>query len=531
MASMVYYFAMNIHLIIHNIGFIISAGAALGIFFFFVLNKERTTASITFGLLTLCVAIWIIAHVIGVSVSDPVLSRNILMLNLVMIGFAAPLNVHSVLAFLGKARERWYMLAIIYAAGIFMTVWFAWHPDLFLLPSVPKMYFPNYYNPGILNWTRMAFFFGVCMVYMLVELFIGYIHEAEAKKKQQMKYLIIAIIIGYAVGNMPNFLVYNIPIDPFWGTLFVALFAVPFIYGIIKYELFDIRVIAKKAFVYSISIAAVGGLIILFDYSNRLIESVYPNFPVWITPLISAILVVLVAGFVWRTLREGDLLKYEFITTVTHKFRTPLTHIKWASENLSKGSLSADGKTQVEYIKTADEKLVELTGLLMNVSETENSNYEYHLARGDISRFLNEIAEGYREHYAIKKITETSDIQPGLYAEFDESRIKFVLQTLLENAINYTSEGGTVSISMKMSGSDIVCSVKDSGIGIPKDELPRLFSKFYRGSGAKLADTEGMGIGLYISRQIMARHRGKIWAESEGPGKGSTFSFSLPMAG
>jgi signal transduction histidine kinase len=237
--------------------------------------------------------------------------------------------------------------------------------------------------------------------------------------------------------------------------------------------------------------------------------------------------VVLAAAVVWRKLRQGDLLKYEFVTTVTHKFRTPLTHIKWASENLSGSLLSADARVQLGYIQGANEKLVELTGLLVNISEAENSDYQYRINRGNISNLVEEVMDGLKEHYAIKKITPSRNIEHELYANFDESRVKFVLQTFIENAVHYTPEGGTLIISLARAGRNILCSVKDSGIGIPKDELPRLFSKFYRGTGAKLADTEGMGIGLYISKEILKRHDGKIWAESEGPGKGSTFSFSL----
>ena len=448
-----------------------------------------------------------------------------------MVGLAAPFNVHAVLAFLGKARKQWYLLTIIYIAGLFLMVWFILYPDLFLLPSVPKMYFPNYYNHGILNWAGQVFFFGVCFVYMMISLGIASHQEIDSRRKQQIKYLMVGLALGYAVGNMANFLVYDIPIDPFWGTLFMTLFFIPFIYGIVKYELLDIRIIAKQAFSYGIGIGAVGGLIILFNYSNRLVETVYPNFPFWITPLISAIFVVLVAGLIWRKLRESDILKYEFVTTVTHKFRTPLTHIKWASENLSKSTLSADDQTQVKYIQSADEKLVELTRLLMNISETESSGYEYKMVRDDLSALVTEVEKGMREQYSIKNMTVIVKIEPSIYALFDQSRIRFIVQTFIENAIRYTPEGGTILISLTSKGNNVIFSVKDTGVGIAKDELSLIFSKFYRSKEARQADTEGMGIGLYVSKEIISRHNGKIWAESEGAGKGSVFSFSLEKAG
>ncbi len=126
--------------------------------------------------------------------SDPVLSGHILMFNL-SIFFIGAFQVHSVLAFLKKDRKLWYIIALLYASALCMVIFFIIHPDLFLLPSVPKMYFPNYYNPGILNWTRLVFMYGICVVYAFVELVIAYKKSStDAKKRNQIKYYLIAII-------------------------------------------------------------------------------------------------------------------------------------------------------------------------------------------------------------------------------------------------------------------------------------------------------------------------------------------------
>ena len=113
-------------------------------------------------------------------------------------------------------------------------------------------------------------------------------------------------------------------------------------------------------------------------------------------------------------------------------------------------------------------------------------------------------------------------------ARIDVSRIKFIIQTYIENAIHYSLENPVITVSAHRDGARIVCTVADNGIGIPTSELPFLFAKFYRGSDARLADTEGMGIGLFMSKEIIKRHHGKIWAESDGPHKGSVFAFSIP---
>ena len=517
---------MNIHLLIHNIGFIVSAITGTAAAFFILFNNKRSMTNISMALVMLSLVVFIISHVIGVNTVDPIASRNILMFNLSNF-FVGMFLVHCVLAYLGKDKARWPILALLYTTGIGLTVWFTFNPDLFLLPSVPKMYFPNYYAAGLLNWTRIAYLYVICLPYVFTEIALAYNATPDTHIRNQYRYLFLAILTTSAVGFIANFLVYNIFVDPLWATAFLVFFAIILIYGTLKYELFDIRIIAKQAFLYAIGIVIVGGLIALFDYSNRIVIFFYPGFPSWISPFISAVIVVSIAGAIWRKLREEELLKYEFITTVTHKFRTPLTHIKWASENLSPKITVTDDRIQLNYIQSANEKLVELTSLLMNISETENSDYEYKLGHSSVSKLVDEISIGLTEQYEIKKLHITKEVEPDIYAEVDESRIKFIIQTFIENAIHYTPDEGTIDISLKRSGRDLIFSVTDSGIGIAPEELPRLFHKFYRGHNARLTDTEGMGIGLYMSKEIIGRHKGKIWASSTGTGKGSVFCFSL----
>ena len=517
----------NLHLIIHNVVGIISAIVAMGLSIFILVSAPRKMANVTFSLMCLSITIFVVSHVIGVNISDPYISRLVLMFNL-SIFFIGIFNLHAILCLINKSRQNRLILVILYSFVTFITIFFIFNPDLFLLPSVPKMYFPNYYEPGILNWIRIVFLAGIilsCVIYFLLKA------RREAKTDLDHKrylYQLEAQIIGYIFGHIPNFLVYNINIDPVWGMAFVSLFAVPFVYGAVRYGLFNVRVIAQQAFWYSIAVTVIGGLITLFNYFNNWIREFYPNFPAWTTSFGSAILVVAASVIVWRRLRESDLLKYEFITTATHKFRTPLTHIKWATENLEKSQTAEDRMAQIGYIKDANAKLVELTNLLVNVSEAESLGYEYHLERTDVSAVIEESISALSNQFSIKSQKLIKSIEPNLYILGDASRIKFVVQTFVENAIHYTPEEGVITVSANRKDRNIIFSVIDSGIGISKEEFTYLFSKFYRGSQARLADTEGMGIGLYIAKEIITHHKGKIWAESVGVNKGSTFNFSLP---
>jgi signal transduction histidine kinase len=431
------------------------------------------------------------------------------------------------MAALHREKEKRRMIILIYVIGVGLSIFYLLFPQTFLLPSVPKMYFPNYYVPGNFYWISRVIFQIIVPLYFVYELIRTYRHSPDYIEKNRILYFTISLSLGWFFGVIPVLLIYNVLIDPAWGIFSAILFLLPFSYAVVRYELLDIKIVAKRAFVYGISVAVVGSVIVLSDSLNQSIESLYPGFPFWLMPIVLAFIAVALGVLVWGKLRDNDILKYEFITTVTHKFRTPLTHIKWASENLSKSALSPEDLTQIGYIESADDKLVELTGLLMNVSGTEDSGYQYHMSRGDLSALAEEVASSVAEQSFIKKIQVFKDIQPGIYATFDESRIHFIIQTFIENAVHYTPEGGNISISVHRAGKKVLFSVKDSGIGIARDELPRLFTKFYRGYQARLADTEGMGIGLYMSKNIILRHGGKIWGESDGHDKGSTFSFSL----
>jgi signal transduction histidine kinase len=517
---------MDFHLILHNVASIFSAVIILGMAVFTYLNDRHSVANTTFALMLFGAAIFSVSHVVGVNVVDPILSRNILLFNLCMFPTGAFL-LHSILAMLGRDTERKGLIIFTYIAAGALTLFFVIFPDLFLLSSVSKMYFPNYYVPGVLNWTRLVFLDIIVFPYILYMLLREYKTAASIALRNRYAYFIVALVCGFCIVYIPNFLVGDIHVDPLIGMFFAVICMVPFAYGAIKYELFNIKVIAKQAFIYSISIPFVGGGLTLLTYGGIWVRDVYPDFPAWTIALVSAVIVVTVSFVVWKQLRESDVLKYEFITTVTHKFRTPLTQIKWATEALAAARLSPDERAQIKYIETANTKLVELIDVLTVASESENVSHEYAMANVNISKMILETVAGSTARAREKNIDLSSHLKPGVVVPCDASKIHFVIQTLIDNALVYTPERGTIVVSLDQKGQDVIVSVRDSGIGMGADEVVRVFNKFYRSESAQGADTEGMGIALFVSREVIVRHGGKMWAESSGLGKGSTFSFTL----
>jgi signal transduction histidine kinase len=521
---------MNIHLWLHNILYAVDVILVLSLIILIIVKSKAGIAKVMLIVTWLCVIIFLVSHILGVSVDDGELSRKVLMFNLIDI-FLPLSSAHSVFALLSRNHEQRKALIVSYTLAIGLALFFIIDPSAFLLTSTPKLYFPNYYVPGPYYWLMLAYFFGLT-AYFLVWMRKIY-KQANGIEQNRIKYFFIALFFGYTVGSLDFLLIYNIPVDPLWGFLFVPLSVIPFTYAALRYELMSISVIAKKAFWYAVLTAAIGAFLSGLNYFNGLISLNYPDFPNIISSLVLAFFASIAVLYIWKKAQESDLLKYEFMNVVTHKFRTPLTSIKWISEDL-KTTLPDKYRDEVHGIQIANEKLVELTGLLSNLSVNDDKSYQYAFTQVDLGLALNKTVEERLQKAASKSINIDYTAQPPIFILGDDQKLKFVFQTLLDNALSYTPTGGKITVKVMeakrfLSAPRIVVRISDTGIGIPHDEIKYIFTKFYRAKNGKKADTEGMGIGLYLSRNIVEKHKGKINVESIGEGKGTTFTVVLPL--
>ncbi|MEI6304445.1 MAG: HAMP domain-containing sensor histidine kinase [Candidatus Taylorbacteria bacterium] len=516
---------MNIHLLIHDI--VYSIDILLMIFFslFALVKAKNNIAKVILLLLYAGVTIFITSHAIGVSVEDSELSRRILMFNLVDI-FLPVFGIHCILALLGKHIEYRKTITLLYVIGVGLLAFFIINPRLFLVESVPKLYFPNYYEPGPYYWVMLLFFFGVVlyMFYQMRKLYLA----ASIIEKNRMKYFFIALILGYTIGSIDFLLIYNIPIDPVWGFLFVPFYCIPFTYAALNFELMNINIVAKRAFIYAIVSGVIGIALIFLNYINSLIIQSSPLFPNWLTSLVLAMIGAVAVLIVWRRIRETDVLKYEFISVITHKFRTPLTWVKWSVDNLAKG-VPANLKPDVEHIQRANERLIDLTNLLVNLADPSDKSYEYRLAPTEVNKLIKIVCENCNSRAKAKNIHFETMLQSKGLVSVDTNKIQFVFQTLIDNAVTYTPSGGRISIETIDDNRFVTIRVSDTGIGISKEDLGYIFTKFYRTEKAMKSDTEGMGIGLFLSKKIVGKHGGKIRVESGGEGRGTSFVVSLPL--
>jgi len=229
-------------------------------------------------------------------------------------------------------------------------------------------------------------------------------------------------------------------------------------------------------------------------------------------------------------LSQTENMRRQLIGDVTHELRTPLTAIKGSMEGLLDGVLPPTLETFQQIYLEAD-RLQRLVADLQELSRIEGGATPLNLEPGGITPLVESVIQRLQPQFQEKGISLTLDIPSTLPSVLmDGDRISQVLINLLGNAIQYTPDGGQVSLTAQQLRKEIKVSVKDTGLGIPVEYLPHLFTRFYRVDKSRSRAGGGSGIGLTIAKHLVEAHGGQILAESLGSGQGSTFSFTLPIA-
>jgi two-component system phosphate regulon sensor histidine kinase PhoR len=230
-------------------------------------------------------------------------------------------------------------------------------------------------------------------------------------------------------------------------------------------------------------------------------------------------------------LRKLERVRRDFVANVSHEFRTPLTAIQGFAETLLAGAMD-DPQNRgrfLEIIVEHSRRLARLTEDLLMLSKMDADRLDFETRRIPVGPFIESCMETALPR-ARDKDLRLSVNQPTKIPDIagDRRRLTEVLQNLLDNAIQYTPAGGQIMVSAEVSGSEVVFTVLDTGIGIPQAEQPRIFERFYRVDVARSREVGGTGLGLAISKHLVEGHGGRIWVESE-IGQGAQFHFSVPI--
>jgi len=230
-------------------------------------------------------------------------------------------------------------------------------------------------------------------------------------------------------------------------------------------------------------------------------------------------------------LDQIESMRRQLIGDVSHELRTPLTAIKGSMEGLMDGVLPANDETFQQIHAEAD-RLNRLVDDLQELSRVEAHAYDLDFRSLDASSLVQTVAKRLAPQAQSKRISLDLDLTPDLPPILaDEDRAIQILTNLTGNALQYTPEGGQVTISVTRINDEVQFSIHDTGIGIPPEHLSHIFDRFYRVDKSRSRQSGGgSGIGLTIARALVEAHDGRIWVESQGERKGSTFHFTLPVA-
>ena len=232
-------------------------------------------------------------------------------------------------------------------------------------------------------------------------------------------------------------------------------------------------------------------------------------------------------------LGELDALKADFLSKVSHDLRTPIASLKQAAELLNDGipsPLTEDQKEILQIIRSNAKRLGDLINDLLDTAKLEARRVEIQPEPTDVRDLIRRLVKSVTPLVTEKRLRITMKSPPDLpLVQADPVRLEQVLMNLLSNAVKFTPEGREIALLCQQEGEMVRCSVRDAGIGIPPEDLPHIFDKFYQVRSSRTSKTKGTGLGLTIVKHLVEAHGGKIGVESV-VGEGATFSFTMPIA-
>lgn len=395
-------------------------------------------------------------------------------------------------------------------------------------------------------------------IYILVFFLLSYIIllrraflETDKLLKTRLIYVFLGTLIPAVVGIITNLVLPLFGISEYnWvGPVIAVLLSGILMYSILKHHLFDVRVITTQILMFVLWVITFTQILTRETVSGVFVSTLVFVFTVFVGLLLVQSMIKEVKSREQletltvklkeanKRLKKLDQLKTEFLSIATHQLRTPLTSIKgYLSMVLEGGYGKVPEKANkvLQNIFNSSSLMAETITDFMNVSRIELGHIEYNMKNFNCSKLIDEIIDELKpkaEEARLKLNLEhncADNETPVVHGDY--GKVKYIFSNLVENAIKYTPEGSvTVIGNIDKKRKTVRVTIKDTGIGIAKNELKELFSKFKRARNAHNINIKGAGLGLYVAREIAKAHNGRIWVESEGEGKGSEFIVELPL--
>ncbi len=504
------------------------------------LKRKRSVLHIIFALLNVVIAIWALSYWRWLLADNH--DQALFWVRMLSIGstLIPVLFLHWILVLINEAEKKKLLLILCYImTAVFLSVSFS---SMFVKDVKEVFGFPYWPEPGFIYHLYVLFSYITLLGYGIYKLFKVY-RTTTGYKRDQLRYVFLGLAIAAPAGfsNFP--LWYNINFPPYFN-IFVLAYMSCYAYAILKHRLMDIRIVLTEFLVGSIAFV----LLIETFLSRSLYEVLFRTTIFLIFCIFGYLLIKSVINEIKRRmelerltrelkiaygkLEKLDKAKSDFISIASHQLRTPLTAIKAYVSMILEGTygkMDRRIKDKMKRVFISSDRLTNLVNNLLNVSRIEAGKMEVELEKVDLENIISDL---------VKELNVKAE-KKAIYLKFkkrkrklpdvliDKNKIKEVIINLIDNAIKYTQKGGVI-VKTQTHDSKVRVIVSDTGIGIIPKEAGSLFDSFTRGQTGSLLNTEGLGLGLYIAKRFIEMQNGKIWAESKGKGKGSTFYIELP---
>lgn len=435
-----------------------------------------------------------------------------------------------------QQKKFFYLNFLVIVSGIISSLIVGFGEYIIRGVSFVDGYLTILYGPWMLVFLLNITFIIIATVYVFI---YGYL-KADKKHRRQLEYVGAGISIFYVANLIFNiYLPIQLGIARFYylgDYSLVALLAL-IAYAVIKESLLGVRVFLTQLLMVMV--------IALLFYDLFLATSTFEY--AWKGIMIIAFVIISrslnnsvrreiqyrekleVAN---KKLKQLDNAKTEFLSIASHQLRTPLSGIKGYLSMMIEGDFGKFSKEQQDVlirVYKEVERLIRLVQVFLNVSRIESGRLKIDKIQGDLRDLVDTVIKEMLPA-ATEKGLELEYNRPNkpllISADFD--KLKDVVVNLVDNAIKYTKLGD-IQVKTYKKVNKVYIEVKDTGVGIDQAEVNNLFSKFTRAKGIAQVDASGSGLGLFIAKKIIEGHNGRIWAESQGLGKGSIFKIELPL--
>jgi signal transduction histidine kinase len=463
-----------------------------------------------------------------------------------------PISLLLFAIFFGEEKRRlskrnWFIIITSFLAIIALGLW----PGLIFKELIIDVDGKNdaLYGPGFR-------YYAISMGLYLVAGFTVLVRKhfkAKGILRIQLRYILLGSFVSIFIAIMANLVLPNLGNTQFvWAGPLATLFMIGSIsYAMSAHRLWDFKLITTEVFAFFILFILLAEIFVAESVGTQIFKGV------------TFLLVAIFSYFLIRSiikeiesrerilrlaenlsaankrLLELDVEKSDFVSIASHQLRTPLTIIKGYSSMLLEGSFGVIEKLSqreaIDKIYQASQRLVLMIEDFLNISRIEKGEMIYNMARVDFRELVKEVISDLSAALKGEKLDVAFESQKDhdFYITGDHLKLRQVVSNIIDNSIKYTPNGGKIEVKLTRDEKEgsIIFSVTDSGVGLTKEAIEKLFQKFSRAKGMSKLHTEGRGLGLYVAKQIVEAHGGNIKAYSSGKDQGSTFTAILPDLG